>query len=113
MRIPTTISAPTAYGDALEAFEYEVMQEAASAIGRIGKQLEAALAALKRHDEAERPNTDREELLWDAAEKAMALMIQREAFGMRSSSDLQKFYGIPREVMIRIGAKRPASSGPK
>lgn len=113
MRIPSTISPPSAHGDTLEAFEYEVMQEVASAIGRIGKQLEASLAALRRHDETERPNTNREELLWDAAEKAMALMIQREAFGMRSSSDLQKFYAIPREVMIRIGAQRPKASAPK
>lgn len=92
-------------GDAMEALDYETRQEAASALGCIGRQLEAALEDIKCHDATPGANRDREELLQIAADKAMALMVQREAFGMRVTSDLQKVYGIPREVMVRIGAR--------
>lgn len=93
--------------DTIDAFAYEARQEAASALGRIGKQLEEALEALKRHDETPNPNRDREDLLQDAADRAQALIIQREAFGLYASRDVQRFYGIPREVMMRIGIVRP------
>ena len=93
--------------DPIDAFAYEARQEAASALGRIGKQLEEALAALRRHDEMPNPNRDREDLLQEAADRTLALIIQRETFGLYASGDVQRFYGIPREVMLRIGVIRP------
>ncbi|WP_245304369.1 DUF6665 family protein [Hoeflea olei] len=92
--------------DPIDAFAYEARQEAASALGRIGRQLEEALAALKRHDETPNSNRDREDLLQDAADRVQALIIQREAFGLYASRDIQNFYGVPREVMLRIGIVR-------
>ncbi|KGF67935.1 hypothetical protein LL06_19365 [Hoeflea sp. BAL378] len=93
--------------DTIDAFAYEARQEAASALGRIGKQLEEALAAIRRHDETPNPNRSREDLLQDAADRVQALIIQREAFGLYASRDVQAFYGVPREVMLRIGIVRP------
>lgn len=93
--------------DAIDAFAYEARQEAAAALGRIGKQLEEALEALKRHDETPNPNRDREDLLQQAADRTQALIIQREAFGLYASRDVQKVYAIPPEVMARIGIVRP------
>lgn len=94
-------------GDFLEAFSYEAKQEAASALGSIGRQLEEALAALKRHDATPGSNMDRDQLVWEAADRAMALIIQREAFGLYASADIQTFYGVPPEVMARIGTPKP------
>jgi len=93
--------------DTIDAFAYEAKQEAALALGRVGKRLEDALEALKRHDETPNPNRDREDLLQEAADLTQALIIQREAFGLHASRDVQGFYGIPREVMLRIGIVRP------
>ena len=106
MRLPRTLLPDGTTGDISQAIAYEAAQEAACALGRIGRALEAALEAIRRHDETPGANTDREELLFEAAEKAMALIIQREAFGLRSSRDIQKFYGIPGEVMVKIGVVR-------
>jgi hypothetical protein len=77
--------------DTIDAFAYEAKQEAASALGRIGKRLEDALEALKRHDETPNPNSDREDLLQEAADLTQALIIQREAFGLYASRDVQGF----------------------
>ncbi|WP_420407509.1 DUF6665 family protein [Hoeflea sp.] len=93
--------------DTMDAFAYEARQEAATALGRIGRQLEEALAALKRHDETPNPNRDREDLLQEAANRVQALIIQREVFGLYASRDVQAFYGVPREVMLRIGIVTP------
>ena len=91
----------------LDAFAYEAMQETASALGRIGKQLEAALEAIRRHDATPNANRDREDLLQEAADRVQALIIQREALGLYASRDVQTFYDVPREVMLRIGIVRP------
>jgi len=92
--------------DPLDAFAYEARQEAAEALGHIGRKLEEALAALRRHDETPSPNRYREDLLQDAADRTQALIIQREAFGLNASRDVQTFYAIPSEVMARIGIVR-------
>ena len=93
--------------DPLDAFAHEARQEAAEALGHIGRRLEEALAALRRHDETPSPNRDREDLLQEAADRTQALIIQREAFGLYASRDVQTFYKIPPEVMARIGIVRP------
>ena len=93
--------------DPLDAFAYEARQEAAEALGHIGRKLEEALAALRRHNETPSPNRDREDLLQEAADRTQALIIQREAFGLYASRDVQTFYAIPPEVMARIGIVRP------
>ena len=107
MKLPQTIRHTIrSRDDMLDAFAYEARQEAASALGRIGKQLEEALEAIRRHDATPGSNRQREDLLQDAADKAQALIIQREAFGLYASRDIQKFYDIPPAVMARIGIVR-------
>jgi hypothetical protein len=86
-----------------DALGYEVMAETASALGRIGKQLEEALEALRRHDATLGSNRDRDELIQDAADKAWVLFIQRDHLGLRTDHHLLSTYDIPREVMLRVG----------
>ncbi len=105
MKLPRTLTSDSR-NDPIDAFAYEAAHEAAIAIGRIGRELEAALEAIRRHDATPGANTDREDLLHDAAEKAMALIIQREAFGLRASQDIRDYYEIPGDVMVRIGVVR-------
>ncbi|MEL6921448.1 MAG: DUF6665 family protein [Pseudomonadota bacterium] len=91
----------------LEAIDYEAKQETASALGRYGRKLEDAVAALERHDATPRANADRDALIQDIADQAWALMIQREAFGLYASKDIQKHYRIPKEAMMRMGVVKP------
>lgn len=92
----------------LDALQYEIMQETAQALGRIGRRLEEALAALRRHDETPGSNRDRDELVQEAADRAFALFIQRDYLGLRTDHHLKATYDIPQEVMVRIGVmKRP------
>ena len=91
----------------LDAFAYEAAAETAAALGRAGRRLETALAALDRHDATPGANRDRDELVQEAADCAWALFIQRDFLGLRSDHHLTATYRIPREVMVRIGAQRP------
>ncbi|WP_180898309.1 DUF6665 family protein [Martelella soudanensis] len=96
----------------LDALQYEIMQETAQALGRIGRRLEEALAALRRHDETPGSNQDRDELVQAAADCAFALFIQRDYLGLRTDHHLKSTYDIPREVMLRIGVmKRRTKDG--
>jgi len=87
----------------LDAFAYEAAGETAAALGRAGRKLEAALAALERHDATPGSNRDRDELVQEAADRAFALFVQRDFLGLKSDHHLTSTYRIPREVMLRVG----------
>lgn len=94
----------------LDAFAYEAAGETAAALGRAGRKLEAALAALERHDATPGANRDRDELVREAADCAFALFVQRDFLGLRSDHHLTSTYRIPREVMVRVGVVTRAPS---
>jgi hypothetical protein len=83
--------------------EAELISEAAAALGRAGTRAEAALARL--NDEASLASEGREALLKAAAEAVWALFIQREACGMRDQKPVIADLGIPRAVLVRLGAR--------
>ena len=87
----------------LDAFSYEAAAETAAALGRAGKKLETALAALERHDATPGANRDRDDLVQEAADCAWALFIQRDFLGLKTDHHLTRTYRIPREVMLRVG----------
>ncbi|WP_293859164.1 DUF6665 family protein [uncultured Alsobacter sp.] len=82
----------------------EIAQLKAESLGSIGTQVETAVARLKAFDAAGAPDPARRAALLDAAaEKAWAFMIQRELCGLRHWDAVVKAYGIPREVLNRMG----------
>jgi hypothetical protein len=91
------------------ALDYEIAQERASALGRLGRRLEAALVALAAFDAD--PNDDppavrrerRAALVAEAGEVAWAFIVQREACGLRDSTRAMRDYGVPGEVRARMG----------
>jgi hypothetical protein len=86
------------------ALQYEVVQEKASALGRLGRRLEYALAALAACPRT--ANSDREirDSLVDQAGYALWLfVVQREACGLNDSSRIMHAYGVPKEVCARMG----------
>lgn len=91
---------------------HELAQEKASALGRLGRALEAALAALAEFD-AEHPremlSPDRRKLRASLVARAsLALwyfVVQREACGLRDMRAVLRDYRVPREVAARMGAQ--------
>ena len=86
--------------------EYELMSERADSLGRHGLKVEAALAALKAWAADRQSGEDRERLLNDASDAVWAFFIQREICGVRNNRDAIQRYGIPNEVIARLGAVR-------
>ena len=82
--------------------EYEIAQERASALGRMGRRLEAALAALAACPRT--PSCDRkirDSLVEQAGYALWLFVVQREACGLNNSA--LRDYGIPSEVHARMG----------
>jgi hypothetical protein len=82
--------------------EIEIAGEKAAALGRSGEKVEQTLARLKA---LERGTPERAASLKEAAEAVYAYFIQRELCGMRRHHDVIREYGIPNEVLVRLGAK--------
>lgn len=87
------------------ALDYEIAQERASALGRLGRALEAALAALADYDNDGAASTAaRARLVQHASDALWCFMVQREACGMRDPRPVLRHYGVPAEVYARMGA---------
>jgi hypothetical protein len=94
-----------------DLLEHEFAQEMATALGRLGRALEAALAALADFD-AKHPRgkadsaLDRDARAALVAEASLALwhfVVQREACGLRDMRHVLRDYRVPREVAARMG----------
>ena len=86
------------------ALEYEIAQERASALGRLGRRLEAALAALAACPRT--ANSDRQirdSLVEHAGYALWLFVVQREACGLNDSTQVIRNYGVPNEVYTRMG----------
>jgi hypothetical protein len=100
--------------------EHEFAQERASALGRQGRALEAALAALFELDgkAAESPvgrRALRAALIERASVALWHLIVQREACGLRDMKSVLRDYRVPAEVAARMGAapSQPAPAEPR
>jgi cation diffusion facilitator CzcD-associated flavoprotein CzcO len=96
------------------ALDYEIAQEKASTLGRLGRALEAALAALTAFDAQEREHTpeirhERRDLVAEAGHALWLFVVQREALGLRDTRQLMRDYRVPAEVQARMGL-RPATT---
>lgn len=105
VRPPRSLSPGFSATGAFNVLEYELMSERADALGRHGLKVEKALAALSALT-ADASTDLRERLLNDAADVVWAFFIQREICGLRDSRDAVRRYGIPKEVMARLGIVR-------
>jgi hypothetical protein len=93
-------------GGWIDPFSYEISKERAQTLGRTGARLERTLASLRDCGPGEVAR--REALIWDATELVTAIIVQREACGLRNPSFVYEYYDVPREVIARIGVRRVA-----
>ena len=85
--------------------EYEIAQERASALGRLGRRLEAALAALAACPQmASSDRKIRERLVEQAGYALWVFVVQREACGLNKGAQVMRDYGLPNEVQARMGS---------
>lgn len=84
--------------------ENEVVGEKAASLGHHGRQVEKAMAALRAFDAAPGTAEERAVLLKAAAHEVWKFFVQRELCGLRDQKDAIRHYGIPGEVLVRLGA---------
>jgi hypothetical protein len=88
---------------AFNVLEDELLAEKASSLGQRGRAVEKAMAALRGFDPAGDP-AERLRLVRKAAREVWAFFVQRELCGFRDQKDVIRHYGIPGEVLVRLGA---------
>ena len=88
--------------------EHDFAQERASALGRLGRALEAALAALGEFDDSHpRDEANRavhKKMVMEASTALWQFVVQREACGMRDMRAVIRDYRVPAEVAAHMGA---------
>ena len=88
--------------------DYELAQEKASALGRLGRGLEAALGALRAFDASiiepsAETRRERSARVAHAGHALWLFVVQREAIGLRDSRQVMRDYGVPADVQGRMG----------
>lgn len=81
--------------------DFELAEEQAGALGRLGRELVQALAALRQ--EADGDLKVRQRLTDRAGEVLWMFLIQREAIGLRDERAVFRTYGVPAAVIARMG----------
>lgn len=100
LRMPQSLTKRLGVETGEAVLRYELLEEQAASLGRMGDKLEQALVALRAHD-----GEDRARVLKAAADAAWCFFVQREVMGLRDRAAVVAQYDIPREVLVRIGAR--------
>ena len=105
---PRRLSARTEGGD-LDVLQYEILQEKAATLARLGRRLQAALDALAAFDAAGGAGApgERDALVGAAGEALWYYVVQREVLGLRDAETVMRELQVPREVRLRMGLNRP------
>jgi hypothetical protein len=83
---------------------YEVAEERASALARLGRRLENALTALAEYSRTADSNREiRKRLVEQAGYALWLFVVQREACGLNKIDHVIKVYRVPNEVIARMG----------
>lgn len=93
----------------VDPIKYEIAKEQAEGLVRTEKRFLAALEAYRHAGAgaaAEAPESAGW-ALWDLVDALTWYVVQREACGLRDARQLYRLYQVPREVVARIGVRRP------
>jgi hypothetical protein len=100
----------------VDVLDYEIAQDTAAALGRMGRALEQALAKLREFD-ADHPRVglpasahkERRTLVTEAGHALWMFVVQREACGLRDGRTVMRDYNVPGEVQRCMGMVLAAS----
>jgi hypothetical protein len=102
VRLPDMFGVSILAETKLSAVDQEILAEKASSLGNAGRKVEACLEKLRAHPDGKEA---RAALVKSAADAVYAYFVQRELCGFRRHDDIIRDYAIPREVLVRLGAK--------
>ena len=112
VRPPSSLGSGSVSDVLFDALGHEILAEKASALGRAGERAAACLARLDAYGSGREGggtvtehDSQRGLLLKDAVEAVYAFFIQRELCGLRRHEAVIRELGIPREVLVRLGAR--------
>lgn len=100
LRMPQSLARRLGVETGEAVLRYELLEEQAHSLGRMGRKVEVALAALRDHE-----GEGRAAVLKAAADATWAFLVQREVMGLRDRQAVIVQYAIPREVLNRLGAR--------
>jgi hypothetical protein len=101
LRLPQNLASRLGVETGEAVLRHELLEEQAHSLGRAGRKVETALAALREHPGGE----GRGPLLKAAADAVWGFFVQREVMGLRDRNAVIAQYDIPREVLVRLGAR--------
>ncbi|MBW3572356.1 MAG: hypothetical protein KY467_14740 [Gemmatimonadetes bacterium] len=99
-------------GDGMDVLQYEVLQETAAVLARLGRKLQDALDGLAAFDAAPPAGwtaDDRDALVRAAGEALWYYVVQREVMRIPATDAMLRELGVPREVRLRMGLNRGPS----
>jgi hypothetical protein len=97
LRLPQSLTGPDVRSRLHSALEAELAGEGANALGRLGKAVAQAMAALNE-------TPDDEVALKAAADAVWRYFVQREVMGLKDHRPAIRDYAIPQRVLKRLGA---------
>ncbi|MBO0756804.1 MAG: hypothetical protein J2P54_13170 [Bradyrhizobiaceae bacterium] len=111
MHLPRSPAAALKSKKPVNALDYEIAQEMAGTLGRLGRALERALRILAEFDTARPSGTamtvrgrdERQKLVAEASRALWHFVVQREACGLRDGPQVLRDYAVPPEVRNRMG----------
>lgn len=101
LRLPQNLATGLSVETGASVLDYEIAGEKAAALGRAGEQVEKALKKLRALD---RNDQERPAALQSAIDAVYGYFIQRELSGFARHDEAVKHYGIPGEILARLGA---------
>jgi len=104
-RMPQKLSTKEEPEAGAGVLEVEIRAERAASLGRAGRDVETALERLRAFDAAGGGPTPRADLVRAAADVVWGFLIHRELCGLRDREQVIRDYGIPREILNRLGAR--------
>lgn len=106
-RTPRRLSARNEAGQ-LDVLQYEVLQEKAAVLARLGRRLQSALDALAAFDGSAGAAAagERDALVGAAGEALWYYVVQREVLGLHDAETVMRELRVPREVRLRMGLNR-------
>ena len=106
VRIPRDLSTALRLETGDSVLRHELLRESAANFGKLGRQIERTLARLDALG-LDADATARTAALYACAEAVWRFFVQREMCGLVNHDAVIECYGIPPEVLARVGAAPP------
>jgi hypothetical protein len=105
-RLPQNLSTQLSLETGESVLNHEILAEQAASLGNAGRKVESTLKRLQDFDAGSAAGGNRGDLVGDAANAVWSFLVQRELVGMRDQDQVVKDYGIPPDVLARVGERK-------